>query len=66
MYILAKRIEDQDGYTIHGITDDDKVQEAWGAGGGSVFSLDCDDPIVFLPYPPDDYDDETDEVETGE
>jgi len=57
MYILAKRINDQDGYTIHGVSDSEKVSEAWHAAGGSVFNIEVDDLITFLPVDPVDFDD---------
>jgi hypothetical protein len=65
MYILAKRIDDQDGYTIHGLSESDKVSEAWYAAGGFIFDIDVDDPITFIPLATVDFGD-TDEPEESE
>lgn len=50
MYILAKPASG-DGYdvTIHGVTHNDAVVEAWQVLGGVVFDIDSDEPFTKEP-----------------
>lgn len=50
MYILAKETDTDKGVTIHGVTDDEKVLEAWMAADGLGFNINLDDPIQSEPY----------------
>jgi hypothetical protein len=52
MYILAKKFDDHDGYTIHGLSESDRECDQWQAAGGVVFDVMETDSACFEPYAP--------------